>query len=90
MLTDLSIPEFVWPQIPAVLSSLFMTATVLAYQRWLGGVTESYSVTTLLCSIGVGVMSYVGALLFLRPASVMSLLSELTADLKLMLYRTTQ
>ena len=68
-----------------------MTATVLAYQRWLGGATESHSAVALLCSVGVGVISYVeAALLLLRPASVMSLLSELTADLKLMLCRTTQ
>jgi len=90
MLTDLSITEFVWPQIPAAVSSLVMTATVLAYQRWLGGATEGHSAVTLLCSVGVGVISYVGTLLLLRPASVMSLLSELTADLKLMLCRTTQ
>jgi O-antigen/teichoic acid export membrane protein len=65
-LTGLSWIDFLRPQSAPLLGSLFMSLIVLIHQRWFEASLGLHSVGMLLSSVGVGVVSYMGALWLLN------------------------
>jgi O-antigen/teichoic acid export membrane protein len=88
-LTDLSWLDFIRPQCAPLLGSMFMALVVLIYQRWFEASLGVHSIGMLLSSTAVGAVSYMAALWLLKPAPVVSLIKELTGDLRLVFQRTT-
>jgi O-antigen/teichoic acid export membrane protein len=88
-LTGLNWIDFIRPQCPPLLGSLFMALIVLIYQRWFEASLGLHSVGMLLSSTAVGAVSYMATLWLLKPGPVVSLIKELTADLRLVFQRTT-
>jgi O-antigen/teichoic acid export membrane protein len=88
-LTGMSWRDFIRPQCPALLGSMFMALIVLIYQRWFEGSLGLHSLAMLLSSTVVGAVSYMATLWLLKSGPVVSLIKELTGDLRLVFQRTT-
>ncbi len=79
-LTQLSFFTLLRPQgMPMIASALMYGMVLLVQSKIFGG--DDYSFLTLVSSVLLGGLTYVGVLLILRPAPVMDLIKEISDDL---------
>jgi peptidoglycan biosynthesis protein MviN/MurJ (putative lipid II flippase) len=88
-LAGLSWIDFIRPQCAPLLGSMSMALIVLIHQRWFEASLGLHSVGMLLSSTAVGAVSYMATLWLLKPGPVVSLMTELLGDLRLVFQRTT-
>jgi len=81
-LTDFSLFTLIGPQLSVFFSAATMYGVVWFFQQWLYGKGGDYSFPLLFSTVVVGVISYAIPLFVLRPAPVMTLLKEFTADIR--------
>jgi len=72
--------EYLTPQWPAIVGSVFMAAAMWSANAGLGDYLGKYSLAMLMASTAAGLMAYAGVLLVWRPKRVVDLYQELSDD----------
>ena len=80
-ISQMTLIEILRPQNASFAACVFMFAVVLLFQRWSAAAFGLNSLLLLLSAISVGALSYIAALLVIRPAPVLALAKELRADI---------